>query len=374
MSASQRALQIIQIYLIGVPLWWVLGVDFIAPQCLAVLLVLVNADAHRQFSPSDLALTASIICLGISAYIVGFLFSNYQMRFIAALYNLSLWIVGLVIVQQIRCQLDLGELHLKAILRAGYWMFIVFVAVALSTVGFAYAVHRFSLVLPSVFGFFFGSSVPDGAVIVKQATNLVFARPDWGLPGVPMPRLTIYGPYPTATGAIAAVGGTIALLYLQTVRRAPAVTIYAFEGLIVLMLALTLTRSILGGWLAGWVIANLAFGTSFRRIAGCGAVLAALLFASFVDLSDAAQYREYSSESRFANYVRALNDTLAESPVLGLGVKPREEGNHIAIGSHSTLVSSFTKGGILGFMLIMTYLFRASNASLVDLPKRRIWN
>ena len=44
-------------------------------------------------------------------------------------------------------------------------------------------------------------------------------------------------------------------------------------------------------------------------------------------------------------------------PVLGLGVKPREEGNHIAIGSHSTLVSSFTKGGILGFVLIMTYLF-----------------
>ena len=131
-----------------------------------------------------------------------------------------------------------------------------------------------------------------------------------------MPRLTIYGPYPTATGAIAAVGGTIALLYLQTVRRAPAVTIYAFEGLIVLMLALTLTRSI-SGRLAGWVVANLAFGTSFRRIAGCGAVLAALLFASFVDLSDAAQYREYSSESRFANYVRALNDTLAESPRLG---------------------------------------------------------
>ena len=63
MSASQRALQIIQIYLIGVPLWWVLGVDFIAPQCLAVLLVLVNADAHPRFSPSDLALMDPLYAL-----------------------------------------------------------------------------------------------------------------------------------------------------------------------------------------------------------------------------------------------------------------------------------------------------------------------
>jgi hypothetical protein len=171
-----------------------------------------------------------------------------------------------------------------------------------------------------------------------------------------MPRLTIYGPYPTATGAVAAVGGTLALLYLQTVRRAPAVGIFALEGLIVLMLAFTLTRSILAGWLAGWVVANLVFGTAFRRVAACGALMAALLFVSFVNLSDAVQYREYSSESRFRNYMRAFADTLAESPVFGLGVKPREEGNHIAIGSHSTAVSSFTKGGTLGFVLVFAYL------------------
>ena len=152
----------------------------------------------------------------------------------AALYNLSLWIVGLTVIQQIRYVLGSDELRRNAILRAGYWAFVFFVALGTTAVVLAYVNHRFSLALPSVFGLLLGHAVPEGAVIVEQATKLVFARPDWGLPGVPMPRLTIYGPYPTATGAIAAVCGTMALLYLQFVRRAPAVAIFAFEGLIVL--------------------------------------------------------------------------------------------------------------------------------------------
>ena len=98
-------------------------------------------------------------------------------------------------------------------------------------------------------------------------------------------RLTIYGPYPT-TGAIAAVGGTIALLYFADVRRAPAVTIYAFEGLIVLMLALTLTRSVwAAGWLAGWSRSVLVrhFADRWLRCRARSAFVR-----TFVDLSDAA--------------------------------------------------------------------------------------
>jgi len=104
------------------------------------------------------------------------------------------------------------------------------------------------------------------------------------------------------------------------------------------------------------VVANLVFGAAFRRVAACGALIATLLFVSVVNLSDAAQYREYSSESRFRNYMRAFTDTMRESPIFGLGVKPREEGNHIAVGSHSTIVSSFTKGGTIGLSLVFAYL------------------
>src|SRR3546814_12498669 len=75
-----------------------------------------------------------------------------------------------------------------------------------------------------------------------------------------------------------------------------------------------------------------------------------------VDLSGAADYRGYSTESRFANYDRAVGRTLDHNPILGLGVKPREQDNHIAVGSHSTFVSAFTKSGTLGLSLVVAYL------------------
>jgi hypothetical protein len=54
--------------------------------------------------------------------------------------------------------------------------------------------------------------------------------------------------------------------------------------------------------------------------------------------------------------VRAIDETLSSNPAFGLGIKPREEISHIAVGSHSTFVSAFTKGGILGLALVFSYL------------------
>src|SRR3546814_11831433 len=61
------------------------------------------------------------------------------------------------------------------------------------------------------------------------------------------------------------------------------------------------------------------------------------------------------TESRFANYDRTVGRTLDHNPILGLGVKPREQDNHIAVGSHSTFVSAFTKSGTLGLSLVVAY-------------------
>ena len=346
----------VALYILGLPLWWALGVDFIMPHCLVGVLLLLSARPHAESTLGDHVLLCIIVTLGVSAYVGGFLIAGENMRFVAALYNLSLWICGFLIVQQVRHLLERGPANRAALLRAGCWGFALFTIVASGAFVLGYVLHEFLLVVPSVFGMTLGKAVPPGAALLEQSTRLVFARPDWGLPGVPMPRVTVYGPYPTATGAIAAVLGTLALLYLQSVRRAPELAILAVEGLIVLLLAFTLTRSILGGWIAGAIVANLVFGTAYRRVAASAALAAAILVAALGDSSSAVGYREYSSESRFANYARAFNETVSTNPVLGLGIKPREEGNHIPIGSHSTVVSSFTKGGTLAFSLVFTYL------------------
>jgi hypothetical protein len=348
---------LIQAYILGIPIWWVLGLDFIVPQILSLALVCVALSAHRYFTLPDYLLAAIILTLGTTAYVNGFLLSQETMRFAAALYNLSLWVCGLIVLQQVRYLINRNDARRRALLAAGFWAFLLLAMVANGAFVLAYFIDRFSLVAPSLFGATLGHAVPPSAVIVEQSTRLVFTRADWGLPGVPMPRVTVYGPYPTATAAATAVLGTLALLYLQSVKRAGALVVLMVEGIVLLTLSITLTRSILAGWLVGALVANLLFGTGYRRLAACGAIAVALMLVAQAGVSNVEQYRAYSSESRFKNYVRAFNQTLTANPVLGLGFKPREEDNHIAVGSHSTLVSSFTKGGTLATSLVVAYLF-----------------
>ena len=356
MNSANRAAILIRAYLLGIPVWWGLGIDFIVPQILALALACLAMSAHRHFTLSDYLLASIIFTLGVSAYLNSFLLSHQLMRFMAALYNLSIWVCGLILLQQVRHLLASHETFRRALLKTASWAFLLLASVAIGGFVFAYVVGRFSLVVPSLFGATLGRGIPDSAVIVEQSTRLVFTRPDWGLPGVPMPRVTVYGPYPTATAATVAVLGALTLVYLQSVKRAGALAVLLVEALILLTLSITLTRSILVGWLVGAVLANLVFGTGYRRLTACGAVAVAMLFIAQGNISNVTQYREYSSESRFHNYVRAFDQTLSSNPVLGLGYKPREPGNHIAVGSHSTFVSSFTKGGILALSLVVAYL------------------
>jgi hypothetical protein len=343
-------------YLLGLPVWWALGIDFLMPMLLGSALMYSSLKAHRRFTASDYVLAAIIIVLIGSAYLNGFLLAGETMRFAAALYNASIWACGLILLQQVRYTLDQTDADRQAVLRAGFWGFMLLSGVAWGSFVFAYAIGRFSLELPSLFGLIVGQAVPDSAVLIKQSTILVFARPDWGLPGVPMPRIVIYGPYPNATAAITAVLGTLALLYLCVRNRYHGVLIAAGEALIFFTLVITLSRSILAGWLVGSVAANLVFGTAYRRVVCSFALGVAALLAMHANVSNLGEYREYSTESRVNNYVRAIEKTILTHPVLGLGIKPREEGNHIAVGSHSTFVSSLTKGGALGVSLVFIYL------------------
>lgn len=353
-AASPRL--VIVTYITLLPLWWLLGLDFAMPLLLAAALFCASPTPHRDFTASDHLLAAVIVTMGVAAYLNGFLIGQHTLRFAAALYNLSIWVCGLVVLQQARRLFLYRSVDRELVLRAGFVAFFIFAAVAWGSFVAAYALGDMSLELRSLFGMTGGKFVPTSAALIRESTVVEFTRPDWGLPGVAMPRIVIYGPYPTATAAVTAVLGTLALLYLQGRDRQTLLAILALEGLVFLTLALTLTRSILAGWLLGAVVAALLFGTAWRRVLAVGVLVVAIPVSFHVDLSDAADYRGYSTESRFANYDRAVERTLDHNPILGLGVKPREEDNHIAVGSHSTFVSAFTKSGTLGLSLIVAYL------------------
>src|SRR3546814_16768319 len=92
-----------------------------------------------------------------------------------------------------------------------------------------------------------GNLVPTSAALIKESTVIEFTRPDWGLPGVAMPRIVIYGPYPTATAAVNAALGTLALPHLPGRPRSPALAFFPLEAPVFLTPALTPTPSLLAG-------------------------------------------------------------------------------------------------------------------------------
>ncbi len=348
---------LLKTYILGLPIWWLLGIDFIMPVLLSVALVLGSPAAHRQFAFQDYLLAALVTVFMASAYLNGFLLAQESMRFLAALYNAANWACGLILVQQVRAVLHRSGAGRRIILQSGFRAFMALAAIAWGSFILAYAIDRFELRMPSLFGLLVGDNIPDSAILIKQSISAVFTKPDWGLPGIPMPRLGIYGPYPNATAAVIAVLGTLALLHLcGRGGRHRAMIGLTIEGLIVITLAITLSRSILAGWLFGALAANVIFGTAWRRIICSLLIAGATALPIVTDISDIAEYRQYSTESRVDNYVRALEQTAMTSPIIGLGIKPREAGRHIAVGSHSTFVSSFTKGGSLALGLAFAYL------------------
>jgi hypothetical protein len=66
----------------------------------------------------------------------------------------------------------------------------------------------------------------------------------------------------------------------------------------------------------------------------------------------ASEYRSGSTE-RVLSYRTGIEKTLSENAVIGIGIKLMDESTMttmgIPVGSHSTFVSLFVKGGIIGF-------------------------
>ncbi|WP_189545701.1 O-antigen ligase family protein [Mesorhizobium sp. M2E.F.Ca.ET.209.01.1.1] len=344
------------IFLLGLPIWWALGIGFVMPMLLALILLIMRPSVNLHFTLGDCLLAFVIVALTGSAFVNGFVIAQEPLRFAAAIYNAAIWASALIIVQQFRALLkDAGDGR-RRILHRAFWSFVVLIPLTWGAFVFAYAVRRFDLQFPSLFGAIAGNRIPDSAALIRQSTTITLTIADWGLHGTPMPRIGIYGPYPNATAIIIAILGVLALLHLHNRGGRRAQLAPLLEGLITATLAISLSRSVLAGWLAGLAVAGIAFGSPFRRFASIAAVAAALLLPLLADLSSLTTYREYSTNSRTDNYVRAVVETLDNNPVFGLGIKPREEISHIALGSHSTFISAFTKGGVLGLSLVAAYL------------------
>jgi hypothetical protein len=342
-------------FVAGLPIWWALGLDFLTPFALAGLLILASLAPHQDVRPTDMVLLGIIALFTVSVVINGLIAEWHPVRVGAALYNISILAAGLIVLQHARAALATAA-GMPRLLNSCAFAFVIFALVAWSCAIVAYASGQLDRNVPTLLGAFIGKGVlASTAPLIERSAQMGLTRADWGIPGTPIARVYIYGPYPAATAMIAAVLGAATLLF---VRRSPARSLGgAVQLLVIATLLLTLTRTVVIGWLAGFAIANLVFGSLARRVMVI--LITSLGVVLFVQANTESVNSYRPPTGRFENYDRAVGETLETSPIIGKGFKAREEGNHIAVGSHSTLVSAFTKGGVIGLGLVACYFFVA---------------
>lgn len=176
----------------------------------------------------------------------------------------------------------------------------------------------------------------------------------------PVPRPYAWGAYYNEGALLFLVSGLAGAM--ATHRKLLALLILILTGL---GLGLIGSRMLLLAFVASIALGYVFSGSQFARKMKAGALL--LLAASApltaiaapdlmqAPLNELANVRQSSSETRFDSYRRGIEAAL-EKPVLGLGIKPREPLLDVPVGSHSSLVSTFTKSGFVGLIPLLMFM------------------
>lgn len=199
--------------------------------------------------------------------------------------------------------------------------------------------------------------------ILSTAQHASFTRADWGA-GVPIPRSMVMAGFPTSAAMVVAALGFLALYrcsMLNNKWREAVVNL-----LMLVCVAMTLTRTIVVGMIIGYLATNFVRKkTNFRILIIVFIAFTTVFTASWylsrqehTGYQSAASFRSSSTETRMASYKAAYELAMNEGPIFGLGVKPRDDAQlKIPVGSHSTPIGMFLKGGIFAEILALLLLF-----------------
>lgn len=214
---------------------------------------------------------------------------------------------------------------------------------------------------PTPVGIAIKSSLPG---ILGTAQRISLTRADWGA-GIPIPRSMVMAGFPTSAAMVVAALGFLALY--KNVIEGNKIKEGWINILMLVCVAMTLTRTIVVGIIIGYLITNLVKRkTPFRILAVVFMSFAVVFVSSWyftrqqhAGIKSAVDFRSSSTETRMGSYKKAFDLAMQEGPILGLGVKPRNDDQlKIPVGSHSTLVGMFLKGGLVGeiFALILFFI------------------
>lgn len=208
----------------------------------------------------------------------------------------------------------------------------------------------YNLSFSSVLGLFI--TVDSGSILGSIDSASIF-RHDWLQ--FAMPRLTIIERYPAATALI--VIGFASAALLQCSGRSERVL---FEGILIVLVATSLTRSIWAGYAIALSICLGILALRRSRLLLAAGVIVLVIAVTPIDydglMTWMANSREGSTDARLALYLSGVHIGDLGQLLFGNGGKVYVAGDEgLKFGSHSSPIGSFYKGGVTLFLLYAVF-------------------
>lgn len=339
---------------VGAGLWWGAGFNLffyhIAGFCLWM------ATLHdRSRKGQGLEVPASARMLGIIALIYAasigvHIESADTSRIIAAVYNLSFWVLGAWLVMFLASRFR-SEM-IPDVMDAFYYLsFFIAAMAALILVFWIKGVHDLTIPTPMAgISRFLGDTN-----LVKDSLWIKPLMWDW-FASVSRPRFNVFSPYPTAAGGCI----MIVLMMIATravyLKRTGDPLFWAVFGGCMAGFVMTLSRiSIMGFVFALFVV----FLMGKKNFPIWLMMFLMVLMVAYPWLENFSEWvmglRSGSTSTRFSLYRYSLEQLHDADWILGMGIKPRENIFAIPVGSHSTYISMLFKTGVAGVSAVLVF-------------------
>ncbi|MFC4233734.1 O-antigen ligase family protein [Thalassospira xianhensis] len=287
-------------------------------------------------------------------------------RVLAGFYNLSFWMMGFFLIVGQR------QSNSRAIGRSAFTLlcFILLITWAFAFIpGVAPAYPTLISSLIDV------GNLPNN---IRDNTTLNISVQNWADFGSGY-RFSILSPYPTAFAILIFL--LTCLSWPERWSRLRSLRILIIPALSFhVILNMTASRAVAGAFVV--YIALLLYAAIIARIKGSNnrrtltllvtMFTVVLLMITLPVLNDVweriNESRAGSSALRFRIYEISLSSMINEHPLLGFGVKARDESiAAIPIGSHSTIISTLYKTGIIGFIFLLSFFVLVARRAIAIL-------
>ncbi len=351
------------------PVFWLAGVSAVSFHLIIILnsVKYLNKDSFKKIPVILLPLIVYVLFYSASVVLNSPL-QTFD-RIIASLYNLSFWIIGVLLV--LILQRSRKEIIDEPVVKKGFAVIsIIIFFTGLYCIFLAHHEYR----IPSLLARFINVySLPQ---LLIDSIDLKIFTSDW-FDGGSSVRNAFLFPYATATAAVA----MISFSYI-TLNEKPTSKTFLFWVLITFCCILsTYSRMLISLFLVYLLIIYVAEFKKNLRVTALilGLFLLIVLGPLIITIwNQLNELRSGSSAIRFLMYQATFDKVMNENPFYGVAVKERGI-LFIPLGSHSTYLGSFLKTGILGLSslivytsFIIIYFFREFLAKEVNRNRVRI--